>query len=491
MAARLQDHDDLDTKIVRGSAWAVLGYGGTQALSLITMLVLARLLVPEDFGVVALAFAVLAVAQIAQESGLGAALIVYSGDLRRAAASVLVFSPLVALALYVVCFLAAPVAASFFDEPRLTDVIRVLGIALVLRGLTIMPLSLLERDLRFGPITAGELAGGTAQAVIAIGAGLAGAGLWSLVLGQLAFAGVKVVFAWWYSPLRPSPFEAERTTLRELMRYGRHVGVANLINYGSANSEGIVVGRVLGATALGYYAVAGRLGSMPVNVVGNILGRGVFAALARVRGDAARFRQIWIENIQRLALFSVPAAIGIALVAEPLVLALLGETWRPAVVPLQLLALNSVVRTFSATAGEVFQAAFRPKLRVVFEAAYLVMIVPSLVLGARGFGLTGAAAAVVLVNVVFGVGLLTAMTRLMELRASELVHALVRPAAGWVLLMLSVLAVRPLVEGLSPARQLLVLVGVGTSVYCLSLALLARDLVATIWMSLRGARTSG
>jgi O-antigen/teichoic acid export membrane protein len=275
------------------------------------------------------------------------------------------------------------------------------------------------------------------------------------------------------------------------MRYGRHVGVANLINYGSANSEGIVVGRVLGATALGYYAVAGRLGSMPVNVVGNILGRGVFAALARVRGDAARFRQIWIENIQRLALFSVPAAIGIALVAEPLVLALLGETWRPAVVPLQLLALNSVVRTFSATAGEVFQAAFRPKLRVVFEAAYLVMIVPSLVVGARGFGLTGAAAAVVLVNVVFGVGLLTAMTRLMELRASELVHALVRPAAGWVLLMLSVLAVRPLVEGLSPARQLLVLVGVGTSVYCLSLALLARDLVATMWMSLRGARTSG
>jgi O-antigen/teichoic acid export membrane protein len=491
VAERDKAHDDLDTKIVRGSAWAVLGYGGTQVLSLVTMLVLTRLLLPEEFGVVALAIAVLAVAQIAQESGLGAALIVYRGELRPAAASVLVFSPVAALGLYVACFLAAPIAAWFFHEPQLTEVIRVLGLVLVLRGLTIMPLSLLERDLRFGPITAGELAAGIAQAAVAIGAALAGAGLWSLVLGQLAFALVKVVLAWVYAPLRPSPFEAERATLRELMRYGRHVGAANLINYGNANSEGIVVGRALGATDLGYYAIAARLGSMPVNVLGNILGRGVFAALARVRADAERFRAIWVENLQRLALFSVPAAIGIALVAEPLVLTLLGPTWKPAIVPLQLLALSSVVRTFSATAGEVFQAAMRPRLRVLSESVYLVLIVPSLVVGARGFGLTGAAASVLLVNVVFGLGLLYGMTRLTGLRVRELLRALARPAIGWGLLTLSVLAARPAVDGLSSAGQLVVLTSIGAAVYCLGLALLARDLVATMWVSLRGARTSG
>src|SRR4051794_3430748 len=103
--------DDLDTQILRSSAWAVLGYGGTQALSFVTMLVMARLLVPEDFGVVALALAILAVAQVAQESGLGAALIVYRGDLRRAAASVAICSPLIACGLYLVCFAAAPVSA--------------------------------------------------------------------------------------------------------------------------------------------------------------------------------------------------------------------------------------------------------------------------------------------------------------------------------------------------------------------------------------------
>ena len=298
--------DDLDTKIMRSSAWAVLGYGGTQGLSFLTMLVLARLLAPDDFGVAALALAILAVAQVAQESGMGAALIVHRGDLRRAAASVSVFSPLMACGLYLVCFPAAPIFAEIFDEPELTSVLRIMALALILRGLAIMPLSLLQREMRFRSLTVVELGSGVATAATAIGLGLSGAGVWSIVGGQLAFGFAQLVLTWCVTPLRPSPFEADLETLRGLMRFGRHVGIANLINYGNANSEGIVVGRVLGATALGYYTIASRHATMPVNVVGHILGRGVFAALSRVQDDPVRFRRIWLENIQRLRCFRPP-----------------------------------------------------------------------------------------------------------------------------------------------------------------------------------------
>lgn len=486
-----QVRDDLDTKIMRSSAWAVLGYGGAQALSLLTMLVLARLLVPEDFGVIALALALLAVAQIAQESGLGAALIVYRGNLRRAAASVSIFSPLVALGLYVVFFAAAPIAADFFNEPDLTSVLRVMSLVLVLRGLTTMPLALLERAMRFGPITAMELGAGVAQATTAIALAFAGAGLWSLVVGQIAFGGAKAVLAWSFSPMRPSPFEARRETLRELTGYGRHVAAANLINYGNTNSQGIVVGRLLGATALGYYSIAVRLASMPVNVIGNIVGRGVFPALAGVRDDPVRFRQIWLENIQRLALLSTPAAIGLALVAEPLVVALLGEDWRPVIVPLQLLALSGVVGPFSATSGEVFQALHRPKLRVLAESTYLMLIVPGLVVGAHLYGIVGAAAAVLLVNSVFGIGLIASLVHLLGVQVRELAHAILRPAIGWALMTVAILVLRPVVDELSAGVALIALVGVGAGVYVLSVALVARDLVTTMWVSLRGARTSG
>jgi O-antigen/teichoic acid export membrane protein len=483
--------DDLDTKIMRSSAWAVLGYGGAQGLSFLTMLVLARLLAPDDFGVAALALAILAIAQVAQESGLGAALIVHRGDLRRAAASVSVCSPLIACGLYVVCFAAAPVFAEVFDEPQLTSVLRVMALVLVLRGLTIMPLSLLQREMRFRSITVMEVCAGAAQAATAIGLGLSGAGVWSLVFAQVAFGLAQLVLAWCFTPLRPSPFEARRETLRGLMRFGRHVGIANLINYGNANSEGIVVGRVLGATALGYYTIASRHATMPVNVVGHILGRGMLPALSRVADNPVRFRRIWLENVQRLALFSAPAAIGLAFVAEPFVVTFLGDDWRPAIVPLQILALNGIVRTFSATAGEVFIALNKPKLRVYLESTYLALIVPGVAVGAHWGGIEGAAAAVVLVNVAFGIPLLAGMMRLLHVPAREFADAILRPAAGWALLAGSLLVLHPMVNELSSALALVALVAVGATVYAVLVALFARSIVVTMWLSLRGARASG
>jgi PST family polysaccharide transporter len=354
-----------------------------------------------------------------------------------------------------------------------------------------MPLALLERQMRFGPITAIELGAGVAQASTAIVLAFAGAGLWSLVGGQLALGGAKVALSWSYSPLRPSPFEARVKTLRELMRYGRHVGVANLINYGNANSQGIVVGRVLGATPLGYYTIASRLAYMPVSVIGNVVGRGVFAALSRVGDDSARFRQIWLENIQRLALLAIPAAIALAIVADPLVLTLLGESWEPAIRPLQLLALSSVVASFSGTSGEVFQAMHRPKLRVAGEAVYLALIVPALVVGAHWYGIVGAAAAVLVVRGVVGIGLVAFMLRLLGVRLQELVRAVLRPALGWALMAGSMLALYPVVKEQSADVALILLVGVGAGVYGLIVTLFARDLVVTMWVSLRGARSSG
>jgi O-antigen/teichoic acid export membrane protein len=487
---QLERDEELDTKIMRGSAWAVLGYGGSNALSLVTTIVLARLLVPADFGLVALTLAVLAVAYLAQESGLGAALVVHRGDLRPAAASVAIFSPVVATGLYLAAFLAAPALSGIFDEPRLTDVLRITALVLVIRGFTIMPVALLQRGMRFGPITAIELGGAITQASTAIVCAMAGAGVWSLVAGHLAFAAAQAVLAWWFSPIRPSPREARRQVLRELMRFGRHVGIANLLNYGNKSAEGLIVGRVVGTVGLGYFSVATRLSSMPVQVIGNVLGRGVFAALAQLRDDAAAFRRVWLDNVQRVALLSIPATIGLFLVAEPLVVGLLGETWAPAVTALQILTLNGVVRTFSATSGEVFQALHRPQLRVIAESAHLVLLVPALWIGARSEGIEGAAAAVVLVNAAIGIPVVAVVMRLLGVSLGELGRTILRPAVGWAALAATLLAVRPLVEGLPDGLELLVLVGAGAAVYALAVALFARDVVVTMWLNLRGAQTS-
>ena len=122
---------------------------------------------------------------------------------------------------------------------------------------------------------------------------------------------------------------------------------------------------------------------MPVNVLGNILGRGVYAAMAQINDDVEGVKRIWLTNLQRLALLSVPSSIGIVFVARPLVDVMLGSTWKAAIVPLQILTLNGIVRTFSATSGEVFQALHRAQYRVYVEVAHFVLVVPALIIGAK------------------------------------------------------------------------------------------------------------
>ena len=481
------DHDELDTKVMRSSAWALFGFGGTNVLSLVTTIVLARLLVPADFGLVSLTITLLAVAYLAQESGLGAALIIHKGDLRRAAASVLVFSPVVAAAMYSVIFAAAPLLSDLFHAPRLTAVLRVTALVVPLRGLAIMPRALLERSMLFAPIAGMEIAGGLAQAVTAVALAAAGAGVWSLVAGQLAAAFAQLTVAWWFTPLRPSPREAQWAVLRTLARFGRHVGAANIINYGNSAAEGVVIGRVLGTKPLGYYTLSSRLAQMPVQVLGNILGRGVYAAMAQISDDIAGVRRIWLTNLQRVALLSVPASIGIVFVARPLVEVMLGGTWKPAILPLQILTLNGILQTFSATAGEVFQALDRAHYRVYFEAAHFVLIVPALVIGAHVRGIGGVAAAVVIVNLATGIPVLLTVMRLLKVSRTELAKAIGRPAIGWAMMTAALAVSLPFLRDTSPLADLVVLVAVGTGLYVAGIALFARDLVSSMWRSLRGA----
>lgn len=484
------EHDELDTKIMRSSAWGLLGFGALNLFSLVTTIILARLLTPEDFGLFALALALLAIAQITQESGLGAALIVHRGDVRTAAASVAVFAPIIALALYGAVFVAAPFLAGWFGEPRLEEILRVTGLVLVFRGFSVMPVALLQRDMLFRSIATIELASGTAQSLTAIALAVAGAGVWSLVAGQLGFFVAELALAWTLSPIRPSPLEARWSRLRELTHFGRYVAFANLVNYGSANADSLIVGRALGATQLGFFNVAKRLAAMPVGVIGNILGRGVYAALAQLQGDLDGFRRVWLENVQRIALLSVPTTLGLIVVADPLVETLFGERWRAAVPVLQILALQGLIRTFSATSGEVFQALARPQLRVVAEVAHLVFLVPAVFVGTRVHGIEGAAVGIVVAELATGLPIVAVIMRTLDVSVSRLARAVEGPAIGWAVMTASLFALQPLVDQLSPALELTATVACGALVYGLAVAMLARELVHTMWLSLRGTRVS-
>ena len=223
-----------------------------------------------------------------------------------------------------------------------------LALVLVIRGLGLVPGALIERDLVFARRARGELGGAAAQALVAVPLALSGFGVWSLVAGQLAGQTVQWAIFWAVTPLRPSPRLFDYRVLRELGRYGRHLTAANLVYFVEQNIDTATVGRLLGAADVGYYNMAWRLSNLPATGIGYVVGRVMFPTYATLQHDKPAFRDAFLTNVRRVTLVSLPVGVGILFGARPIVVALFGHRWEPAVHP-SVLALFGLIRAFSGT----------------------------------------------------------------------------------------------------------------------------------------------
>jgi O-antigen/teichoic acid export membrane protein len=474
---------DLDRIILRSSAWVALSWGGRNALSMLGAIVLARLLDPRAFGLVAIALTITTVLDYIQESGVGAALIQRRGDVKQAAASALVWSSCAGLTLGALCFAAAPWLARGFGAPAATNVIRAMSLLLVIRGVSIGPGSMLEREMNFRTRTFGELAAGFAQLGISLGMAVAGFGVWSLVVGQLAATAIQSTIVWLLAPWRPHPRDARLSLLREMLRYGRFVSLGNVLGLINRTLDNLVVGRVLGAGALGVYSIAYRLGDFPTGVVGYIVGRVMFPAYSRLQDDLGAFRAAFVQNMERVALLSLPASVALLVYAEPIVTVLLGGKWLAAVTPLRILAVYTIVRSFVSPTGAVFQAGGKPHLVPLWALPQSVLFPIGLIVLVPKFGVEGAAIAVLVSFSASGIPALRSCMRMLELRATTLLSKLLplfvaSALMGGAMELTSRLRIRP-VESLGAG------ILVGGFVYIAAVAVLARPLLSAVWAGLR------
>ena len=479
---------ELDRKILRSSGWVAVSYGGRNVLSMLTMLVLVRLLEPKAFGLVALASVLILVLEHIQTSGVAAALIYRRRELERAAASALLFAPVTGLALYAACFAGAPLYARAFDAPELTDIVRVFSLLLVVRGFGTVPGAILEREMDFRSRAKGELAAGFVQVSVSVGLAVAGAGVWSLVIGQLAAAGVQTAAFWLLVPWRPSPRRASWEILREMVRYGRFVSAGNILGIINRTVDNIVVGRLLGTTAVGFYAVGYRLADFPTAVIGHVVGRVMFPAYSFLQDDLAAFRRAFVQNLQRVALVALPVSVALVVAAEPIVLALLGAKWLPIVTPLRILGLYGLVRGFASPCGAVYQAAGKPHLVPLWALPQTVLIVPLLLLLTPPYGVSGAAASVLVAFSASALPALVVAMRLLDLRATALLRSLAPSLLCAALLGLTLALLLPATDRMTPSASLAALAAVGLLVYVGATAVFARSTLVPMWLALRGSR---
>jgi O-antigen/teichoic acid export membrane protein len=479
----------LDGRILRSSGWVALSVAGRQLGSILSLLVLARLLEPKAFGLVALAWTVLAFADKIQESGVGSAFIYRRDEIEQAAACALIWAPLASLILYAATYLTAPLLAHLLHSSGLVNVLRVLALVLPLRGLMVVPGAILGRNLAYRARAKADVGSSLVQIAVSITLAFAGFGVWSLVSGALAAAAAQTGILWAVVPWRPSPRAASRRVLIEMMRYGRFVSAGSILNVIDNTIDNISIARLLGTTPLGYYAIAFRVADFPNSVIGYIVGRVMFPVYSILQGDLQAVRRAYLQNLQRIAIVALPISVGVAVGAKPIVLALFGEKWLAAVTPLRILAFYGLLKSFVAPSGELFKGLGKPHLGPLFSVPHLVLAVPVLYVLIRSLRLEGAALGMLVLMAATGLPAMFLAMRLTRVTILDTAHALATPILCSTLLALALTLMLGLTESLSPAVTLLILVGTGVLVFAAAAAVFARPVLTPMWVSIRETRT--
>lgn len=486
LADVIESGEMLDRRIMRGSAWVAVSYGGRNIVTLLTTLALVRLLEPKAFGLVALAWTVLVVTDQVQNAGAAAALVYRRDDVARAAASAFVFVLVTGALLFVAALFSAPLIATAFSAPELTNVLRVMALMLIAKSVGTVPFAILERNIDFRSRAKCEVSGAVVQAAVSLTLAATGFGVWSLVVGQVAGSWVQSALGWWVTPWRPDPRQASFDVVRELVRYGRYVSAANIVNLANNTADNVVIGRLLGATTLGFYAVAFRLADFPNTVIAHIVGRVMFPVYSLLQGERERFRRAYVQNLQRIAVLALPVSVTILVAADPIVRGLLGTKWEATITPLRILAAYGLVKSFTAPAGEVFKGAGRPGLGLAVGGLQIAALVPALLWLVPAHGISGAAVAMLFAVTVAGAVRLVLAQRLLGGSLVETARALAPSVFCAALLGACLGLVAPAADSLGAEGGLAVLVAAGAVVYASATVVFARDIVAPMWAGLRG-----
>jgi O-antigen/teichoic acid export membrane protein len=339
------------------SFWSALGTLAQFLTSFVTLVVLARLLDADDFGVVGLGITVFALAETLSYKSLGPGVVrspTLDEDHVRVAYTLSLALGLGMAALVVAVI--APVAASFFHTEELTSVVRVLAIILVLRALSTVAEALLERDLQFRRLaTVQAVSNVVGYGLVAIGLAAAGLGLWALVWAQVAQAVIETGMLLYMKRHGCRP-RFERQIAGDLMSYSTGHAFSRISNNIAANGDNIVIGRFLGPMALGFYSRAYRLMSLPANLLSDAIESVLLSTMARVQTDHARLRLAFLRGNSLPALVILPMSAVAIVLAPEIVAVVLGDTWASVVAPFQILALAMFFRAGRKAAGSVARA---------------------------------------------------------------------------------------------------------------------------------------
>jgi PST family polysaccharide transporter len=359
-ASHLETSAPLAGRTARGVAWVTTARLASQAAQFAASIVLARLLLPNAYGLVAIVWTFTGFAFLFNDLGIGAALVQSKTISEEDASTAFCINAAVGVALTLVVFLLSRPISALMHQPQLAGLLALASVAFTLSNTTV-PTALLERRMRFRVVGAIDLSTMVLGLAISICAAALGAGAKSLVIGPLFTMASATVISFWAAGWVPRAWPT-RASAQRLFSFGKHVTGFNVINYWARNGDNLLIGRFVGAQELGLYSRGYTLMLMPVTQVTGVLGRVLLPVFSAMQDDPVRLRSAVLRVSRASGVLFFPLVLGLAAVAHNFVLVAFGPHWRGAIPFVAILAISAAPQIVAAISGLLSQAVGKTRL---------------------------------------------------------------------------------------------------------------------------------
>ncbi len=456
----------LKQKTISGLSWSFASQGVKQVSQFIITAILARLLSPGDFGLIGMATVFTGFVAMVNEMGVSGALIQKQDVDERHYSSVfwlnIVVGTLMMLAMIAV---SAPIAG-FYNKPELGPILRLLSVNFVIASFSIVQQTLFQKHLDFKKLAIVETVAVIVAGAVGIYSALHGKGAWSLVYQMLALTLTTMVMLWVLSSWKPK-FIVSLAAIKDIFHFSANLAGFNIVNYFARNVDYLLIGKFLGAEALGFYTLAYKLMLYPLQNISSVIGKVMFPALSTIQNDVAKVRQVYLKMIRAIAMVTFPMMFGLFAVAPEFVAVIYGSRWTEAVPLIRILCICGLFQSIGTTIGNIYMSQGRADLQFKLQLLGTAIVTIFVLIGLR-WGIVGVAACYTLQAVVWVSGSLYIVARLIRSSLGQINLAIMRPFILAILMLGFIFAVKA-VPSISISISLATQIALGFLGYCLFL----------------------
>jgi PST family polysaccharide transporter len=493
-AVAASSHGDLSQKTIVGMGWTVATQVLSQGSRFLISVVLARLLLPVDFGLLGMVLIFTGFAALFSDFGFSQSLIQRAQINERHRSSVFWLSLVIGVLLAGVIAAIAPLTARFYREPRLVPVMMLIAVSFPLASLGTVQKALLSRDMKFRALGLIEVASAAVSGVVAIFLALHGFGVWSLVWQQILSYGVVAIGTLSVLGWRPHLI-FDRRAIAELFGFSANLTGFSVVNYWFRNGDNLLVGRYFGSGPLGLYSRAYSLMLLPLSQVTWVVASVMFPALSKLQNEKTRVKNIYLRMVGIVALITFPIMLGLLVISDHFVLALYGPAWAEMIPVLRIFCILGMAQAISSTVGLIFQSQGRTDWMFWWGSFSGGMCIVGIIVGVWIGSLAAIAACLLFVALLLLAPSFSIPGRLIGMTVREVVHSITGVTICSSVMALSVWALGRLMPSTWPHwAYLSVEVPFGVVVYVLfihaSRLAAYRELRTTIIRQFRGSRAA-